>query len=386
MRMPAVALLGPRQCGKSTLAGMIVRQRSEPTLYLDLERPTDLARLADPEALLASQPERLVCIDEIQRMPELFPTLRYLIDQSGRNGQFLILGSASRELIRQSSETLAGRIRYLELTPFLESEPHGASFRELWVRGGFPRSLLADNEEASFEWRLDFVRDFLERDIPALSPRTSTQTIRRLWQMLAHVHGQVLNMSKLGNSLDVSTHTIKHHIDLLEGAFMARRLHPFSQNMGKRLTKSPKLYLRDTGILHALLGIQSWEDLLGHPVFGFSWEALCIDHILTRCRPHIQATFYRTARGAEVDLVLEDGKSRIAIEFKSSSAPSPRPGYWIASEDLQTDRRWIIAPVDKPYPLRTAQVSPLQHFLSDTENHDMLTMGTETHDMQHGHL
>jgi len=189
-------------------------------------------------------------------------------------------------------------------------------------------------------------------------------------------------MSKLGNSLDVSTHTIKHHIDLLEGAFMARRLHPFSQNMGKRLTKSPKLYLRDTGILHALLGIQSWEDLLGHPVFGFSWEAFCMNHILARCRSHIHATFYRTARGAEVDLVLEDGKSRIAIEFKSSRAPSPRPGYWIASEDLQTDRRWIIAPVDEPYPLRTAQVTPLQNFLSDTENHDMLTIGAGTHDME----
>ncbi len=371
-RMPAVAILGPRQCGKSTLARMIVDQRASPTLYLDLERPADVARLNDPESLLLANSDRLVCIDEVQRRPDLFPTLRYLIDRSGRNGQFLILGSASRELIRQSSETLAGRIRYIELTPFLQSEPHGASIQDLWVRGGFPRSLLADGDTASFEWRQDFIRDFLERDIPALSPRTSTQTARRLWQMLAHVHGQVLNMSALGNSLDVSTHTVKHHTDLLEGAFMARRLQPFGRNVGKRLTKSPKLYLRDTGILHGLLGIQSWEDLLGHPVYGFSWETLCIEHILSRCRSHVKPCFYRTARGAEIDLVLEDGKSCVAVEFKSSTSPTPRPGFWIASDDLQCSRRWIIAPVDAPYPLRSAQVAPLATFLTDATNEDML--------------
>ncbi|MBT3191395.1 MAG: ATP-binding protein [Verrucomicrobia bacterium] len=370
--MPAVAILGPRQCGKSTLARMLIDTLPTPALYLDLERPADLARLEDPEALLTENSNRLVCIDEIQRRPELFPVLRYLIDRNGRNGQFLILGSASRELIRQSSETLAGRIRYMELTPFLEYEQHGASWQDLWVRGGFPRSLLAADAHLSFEWRLDFIRDFLERDIPALSPRTSTQTIRRLWSMLAHVHGQILNMSALANSLDVSTHTVRHHIDLLEGAFMARRLQPFSKNMGKRLTKSPKLYLRDTGILHALLGIESWDGLLGHPVLGFSWEAFCIEHILSRCRSHVQATYYRTARGAEVDLVLENGNSRVAVEFKSSTSPSPRRGFWSATDDLECARNWIVAPVDDAYPMRAARVASLHGFLEAPENGDIL--------------
>lgn len=342
-----------------------------PSLYLDLERPSDLARLEDAEALLRDQPERLVCIDEVQRVPDLFPVLRSVMDEGERSGQFLILGSACRDLIRQSSESLAGRLRYLELTPFQAFEAHGASSRDLWIRGGFPRSLMAPNEEASFEWRIDFIRSFLERDIPALKPRLSVPTLRRLWSMLAHVHGQLLNMASLANALDVSTHTVKHHIDLLEGAFMARRLMPYSRNLGKRLVKSPKLYLRDSGILHTLLGIRDWEGLLGHPVVGSSWEGYCIEQILARCRRDVSASFYRTARGAEVDLVLESADSRVAIEFKSSSAPRPRPGFWIATDDLETKRRWIVAPVNEPYPLRSARVASPTGFLGHPENRDL---------------
>lgn len=335
------------------------------SLYLDLERPADQARLQDPEALLRANAERLVCIDEIQRAPELFPALRYLIDERERNGRFLLLGSASRDLIRQSSESLAGRLRYLELTPFLLSEPHGLTEEEFWLRGGFPRSTLAQSTAASFEWRLDFVRSFLERDIPALAPRVSPPDIRRLWQMLAHVNGQLLNMATLANSLDVSGHTVRHHIDLLEGAFMARRLPPFHTNTGKRLVKSPKLYLRDTGVLHALLDIQTWEGLLGHPAFGASWEALCIETILARCKRNVRASFYRTARGAEIDLVLERGQERVAIECKASSSPRPRPGFWTALEDIKSTQNWIIARVDEPFPVRNATVTSLQGFLLD---------------------
>ncbi len=372
--MPAVAILGPRQCGKSTLArAFTAGMSSREFLYLDLERPGDLAKLQDPEALFDEHSERLVCIDEIQRAPELFPLLRYEIDRSGRAGRFLILGSASRDLIRQSSESLAGRIRYLELTPFQWRElPGKPEFREYWLRGGFPRSWLAQSAEQSFEWRLDFIRSFLERDVPALKPRVSPSGIRRLWEMLAHLHGQVLNMSTLANSLAVSSHTVRSHIDLLEGAFMARRLPPWTANFGKRLVKSPKLYLRDTGILHALLGIESKTELLGHPVIGSSWESFCIENILAACKRKVRASFYRTARGAEVDLVLESASARIAVEFKASSSPRPQRGFWSAVEDLGSGRNWIIAPVSEGFPLRNARVASLDEFLSAPENTDVL--------------
>lgn len=374
-QMPAVALLGPRQCGKSTLARMVVEAHFKTrAVFLDLERPSDIARLADPELFLKRHEDKLVCLDEIQRMPALFSVLRSLIDEKRIPGRFLVLGSASRDLIRQSSESLAGRIRYLELTPFLQIESHGAAYEALWMRGGYPESLLAIDDTASFEWRLDFIRSFLERDVPALSPRTNTSTIRRLWSMLAHVHGQVLNMAKLANSLDVANQTVTHYIDLLEGAFMARRLMPFSANTGKRLTKSPKVYLRDSGVLHGLLGVRSFDELLGHPCCGASWEGFCIENILASCHREVEPYFYRTSGGAELDLVLVRGRQRIAIEFKTSSAPAVRRGYWSAVQDLNSQRNWIVAQVQDTYPLKNATVSSLQGFLKAPENADFLNI------------
>jgi len=372
-QMPAVAILGPRQCGKTTLARQFVKTL-ESKLYLDLERPADLARLSDPEALFAANPDALICIDEIQRAPELFPVLRVAIDTDRRPGRFLILGSASRDLIRQSSETLAGRIRYLELTPFISGEVAlEEGLDKHWLRGGFPLSWLALDDEASFEWRLDFIRDFLERDIPMLQPRIPSERVRRLWTMLAHVHGQILNMASLSSSLGVSSPTIRSYIDLMEGAFMVRRLAPYAANLKKRLVKSPKLYLRDSGVLHTLLNIGDRNMLLGHPTYGSSWEGFCIENILARCRRNVQASFFRTVRGAEIDLVLEQGETKVAVEFKSSSAAKPQRGFWTALEDLDINRAWVIAPLEgEGYPLHGARVGSLDEFLNVQENRDLL--------------
>ena len=362
--VPAVALLGPRQCGKSTLARRFCQGRRD-VLYLDLERPLDLAKLQDPEALFVANADKLVCIDEIQRAPELFTVLRYIIDRHERPGQFLILGSASRDLIRQSSETLAGRIRYLELTPFLLTEiGSGASLQDYWIRGGFPRSWLAASGQQSLDWRLDFTRDFLERDIPTLKRRVEPPAVGRLWTMLAHVHGQLLNMSAIGSSLGIDNHTVRSYIDLLEGAFMLRRLRPYAANVKKRLVKTPKVYFRDTGLLLALLGIESWNDLMSYPVFGFSWEGLCIENVLARAKRNVQATFYRTVRGAEIDLVLERGSELVALEFKASTAPRIGKGFRMAVKDLGIERAWVIAPVDTAFEVRGIQVMSLREFLS----------------------
>jgi predicted AAA+ superfamily ATPase len=364
-QVPAVAVLGPRQCGKTTLARQLVKG-FENVLYLDLERPSDLARLSDPEALFAANPDALICIDEIQREPELFPVMRVAIDQERRPGRFLILGSASRDLIRQSSETLAGRIRYLELTPFLVSEVAvKKGLDQHWLRGGFPLSWLASDDKASFEWRLDFIRDFLERDIPMLQPRIPPERVRRLWTMLAHMHGQLLNMASLSSALGVSGPTVRSYIDLLEGAFMVRRLDPCAANLKKRLVKSPRIYLRDSGVLHTLLNINDRNTLLGHPVYGSSWEGFCIENVLARCQRTVQASFFRTVRGAEIDLVLEQGDKKIAVEFKASSAAKPQRGFWTALKDLNIDRAWIIAPLKgEGYPVHGARVASLGEFLN----------------------
>lgn len=365
--VPAVALLGPRQCGKSTLARHFCQGR-EDVLYLDLERPLDLAKLQDPEALFEANADKLVCIDEVRRAPELFTVLRYIIDRRERPGQFLILGSASRDLIRQSSETLAGRIRYLELTPFLLSEIGcGASLRDYWIRGGFPRSWLAASQEQSLEWRLDFTRDFLDRDIPLLKHRVEPSAVGRLWTMLAHVHGQLLNMSAISSSLGIDSNTVRSYIDLLEGAFMVRRLPPYAANLKKRLVKTPKIYFRDTGLLLAMLGIENWNDLMSYPVFGFSWEGLCIENILARTKRNVQATFYRTVRGAEIDLVLRRGVEHVALEFKASTAPRIPKGFRIAVKDLGIKRAWVISPVDSVFEVHGIQVTPLAQFLACDE-------------------
>ena len=332
-----------------------------------------MARLGDPEALFAANAERLICIDEIQRAPELFPVMRYAIDADRRPGRFLILGSASKDLIRQSSETLAGRIRYIELTPFLLNEIHaGDALESLWVKGGFPLSWLAHNEETRFEWRLDFARDFLERDIPMLQPRIPPERIRRLWTMLAHNHGQLLNMAALAGAMGVGGPTIRTYIDLLEGAFMVRRLPPCTANLKKRLIKSPKLFIRDSGILHTLLNIPNYNSLLGHPVHGFSWEGFCLENILARCKKTVQAGFFRTVRGAEIDLILEQGHEKLAVEFKVSAAAKPQRGFWTALRDLGIQRAWVVAPEKSTYPLNGARVASLQGFLAAPENSDML--------------
>lgn len=368
-RIPAVALLGPRQCGKTTLVHKLVETRPH-TVYLDLENPADRRKLQAPELYFPGQreeqPDAQFCLDEIQMVPELFPLLRGLIDQHGENGQFLLLGSASRDLIRQSSESLAGRLHYLELTPLLALEVDVQELKDLqriWIRGGFPRSYLAAAESDSVDWRANFVRSFLERDIPQLGFDIPAETLRRLWRMLAHNHGQLLNSSRLGSALGVSHTTVRSYIDLLEQTFMVRCLEPLEANVKKRLMKSPKVYVRDSGIVHSLLEIDDMGELLGHPVAGASWEGLVIENAIAAL-PRWRPNFYRTSNGAEIDLVLSRGRRRIAVECKASAAPTVTRGFWNALEDIQADEAWVVAPVDEPYPLReNVKVAPLGHFL-----------------------
>lgn len=361
-RAPVVAILGPRQCGKSTLARGIVARRRD-AVYLDLERPSDRLRLSDPELFLARHEKRLVCLDEIQRVPDLFPVLRSLVDTHRKPGRFLLLGSASRALIRQGSETLAGRIAWLELTPFRVPELSGGAAARAWLRGGFPESLLARTNQASVRWRQDFVRTFLERDVPQLGVAIPAATLDRFWRMCAHHHAQLLNQSQLGAALGVSHVTIRSYLDLLAATFMLRMLPPLVPNLRKRLVKSPRLYLRDPGILHTLLDIETEDDLSGHPVRGASWEGWVIENVATALSDW-RAFFYRAATGAELDLVIEKGRRRIGIECKASSAPAPSAGFWNALDDLHIDEAWIIAPVKESYPLRGGvTVAPLEHFL-----------------------
>lgn len=366
---PIVAVLGPRQCGKTTLVRETVGDRPG-VVYLDLERPSDLGKLRDPELyfnLHRSQGTAdLFCLDEIQRVPEIFPLLRSLADEERRNGQFLLLGSASRELLRQTSETLAGRIAYLELTPFVATELPGGDpgvLPRLWLRGGFPRSYLAASDASSQAWRESFVRTFLERDIPQLGFNVPAEMLHRLWRMLAHLHGQTLNSSQLGTALGVSHTTIRSYLDLLSQTFMVRLLEPFASNLGKRLVKSPKVYLRDSGVLHALLQIDRLDDLLAHPGCGASWEGLVIENVIASL-PGWQPSFYRTADGAEIDLVLERGRRRIAIECKASTAPVVSKGFWSTLDDLEIEEAWVVAPVEGSYPLREGvQVTSLRGLL-----------------------
>ncbi len=357
---PVTAILGPRQCGKSTLAKKVI-EHFDNAVYLDLERASDRAKLRDPEAFFALNNNRLMCLDEIQRMPKIFEAIRPAVDEDGAPRQFLILGSASRDLIAQSSETLAGRISYLELTPFTNEEiPDifpGAT-RRLLLRGGFPRSFLAQSDQASFEWRMDFVRTFIERDLPFLSSTARNQRMERLWRMCAHYHGQLLNSSSLSGSLGVSNHTVRSHLELLEQTFVLRLLLPFQGNMKKRLVKSPKLYIRDVGILNALLDIRDHNSLLGHPQYGAAWEGLVIEQIAARV-PDAILSFYRTGAGAEADLVVERAGRRVVLECKVSTAPTVSRGFWNVVEDLSPDEVLIVAPVDSSYPFKGATVVPL---------------------------
>jgi predicted AAA+ superfamily ATPase len=359
--MPAVAILGPRQCGKTTLAKNLIN-RMDHAVYLDLERRADLNRLRDPEAFFELNLSSLICLDEIQRVPDLFAEMRSRIDRHEGNSQFLILGSASPELIRQTSESLAGRIAYFELTPFNLIELGKRAdkvLRRLWLRGGFPRSYLAGDEQESFDWRKDFIRTFLERDIPQLGLNIPARRLERFWRMCAHVHGHLLNRSSLGESLGVSHHTIGSYLALLEQTYLVRVLEPFYANVKKRLVKSPKIYLRDSGLLHALLDIKDHNDLLGHPAYGASWEGFAIENIINAYSDW-HTSFYRSASGTEIDLILEKGRQRIAVEVKASTSPTLKRSFWNALDDLNVDDAWIVAPVRQPYPYeRGVLVRPL---------------------------
>jgi len=351
---PVTALLGPRQCGKSTLARWIVKG-FDGSVFIDLEKPSDFRKLEDAEFFFHTQKEKLICIDEVQRGPELFPLLRVTVDEDRRPGKFLILGSASPDLIRHGSETLAGRIHFLELTPFTYDELIAVDRLKyqdptcLWVRGGFPESVLAVNENVSLTWRLDFILTFLERDIPQFGFSIPAMTMRRFWVMLAHYHGQVFNASKIGQSLGVTHPTIRKYLDIMEQTYMVRILLPLAANLKKRLVKSPKVYIRDSGILHALLEIKDIEDLLGHPVAGASWEGWCLEQILA-LMPDWRPCYYRTSSGEEIDLILERGRRRLAFEFKSSMSPNVSRGFPATLDLLQPERTWIVAPVQEGYP------------------------------------
>jgi len=355
-RQAAVALIGPRQVGKTTLAFEIAE--TTPSLYLDLEAREDREKLSSAALFLNAYADRLVILDEIHRAPELFQTLRGLIDEGRREGRrtgrFLILGSAAIDLLRQSGETLAGRIAYVDMGPFdvLEVVYDRQDQDRLWVRGGFPDSYLADDDAESLARRKDFIRTYLERDVPQFGPRIPAETLDRLWTMLAHNQGQLLNASRLAMSLSISTTTATRYIDLLVDLLLLRRLQPFHGNLGKRLVKSPKVFVRDSGLLHALLGVADYNDLSGHPVVGASWEGFVIENLLAAAPDNTKASFYRTAAGAEIDLVLEIPKHGLwAIEIKRGLTARPERGFHMACDDVQPTRRLVVNGGQERYPL-----------------------------------
>ena len=352
---PALALLGPRQVGKTTLA--LALGASRPSVYLDLQSEADRAKLASPELYLAEQADKLVILDEIHHAPGLFPVLRGLIDRQRRAGrqagQYLLLGSASMDLMRQSGESLAGRIAYLELPALTATEVGTERLDALWLRGGFPQSLLAADDARSQRWRQDFIRSYLERDIPALKPRLPAETLRRFWTMLAHHQGGLLNAAALARSLAVDGKTIAAWLDLMVDLLLVRRLPPWHANLGKRLVKTPKVYVRDSGLLHALLGLGEREALLGHPVVGASWECFVIENLLNTAALSAQppvVSFYRSAAGAEIDLLLHwpDGRAW-AIEIKRSLSPKVERGFHHACEDVQPAERFVVYPGAEAY-------------------------------------
>ena len=359
LQVPAVVLLGPRQVGKTTLARTLAKDWPGGAVYLDLERPADRLRLEDADTYLRAQQGKLVILDEIHRAPDVFEILRGIIDdnrQAGiRHGQFLLLGSAALDLMRQSSETLAGRVAYIDMAPLSIGEAAAAGIADsnLWLRGGFPDSLLAADDTRSLDWRRDFIRSYLERDVPMFAPRLPAETIGRLWTMLAHNQGSVLNQARLASALGVANPTIDRYIDLLVDLQLVRRLRPWGGNLGKRLVKSPKVYVRDSGLLHGLLELETMNDLLGHPVCGHSFEGHCIDNLIQAAGKRYVPYFYRTHVGAEIDLVLEKGgKPEIAIELKRSMAPSPDKGFSVACDDLQIAHRYLVYPGLERIPLR----------------------------------
>jgi uncharacterized protein len=370
----AVGVLGPRQVGKTTLAEEIADSFTPQPIYLDLESPTDRAKLNESEAYFELHKGRLIILDEIQRVPELFQILRGVIDrqrrQGHKTGQFLILGSASLDLLKQSSESLAGRIAYKELSGFMVSEINQDDQDRLWLRGGFPDSFLARNDQASLRWRMNFIGTYLERDVPQFGPRIPATSLRLLWTMLAHSQGGQINIAQMGANLGVTAPTAKRYIELLEDLLLIRTLRPWSGNLGKRLVKSPKVYIRDSGLTHALLNLTTLDDVLGHPVVGASWEGFVIENILS-CLP-IGATpwFYRTSAGAEIDLVIEQSPSkRWAIEIKRSLSPTLSKGFHFGCEDIQATNRFIVYPGKDSFPAaHDVTVLPLIDMLNKLRN------------------
>jgi len=355
-QFPIVALVGSRQVGKTTLAKALAECWQADSIYLDLERQGDAARLADAELFLAAHEDKLVIIDEIQLRTDLFPTLRNLVDQVRKPGRFLILGSASPSMKRQASESLAGRIAYRELCPLSLSEvaeSSGDDYQRLWVRGGYPESFLADSDEASVQWRGQFIRTHLERDIPTLGIRIPAAALDRFWRMLAHNHGQLWNASRIAESLGVTGPTARHYLDILQDTFMVRRLQPLHANLKKRLVKTPKTYLRDSGLLHVLLRLPTWNDVVGHPVAGTSWEGWCIEQMCSAMPPMWEACFYRTSTAAEIDLVLlpPGNRSPIAVEFKFSLSPKLTRGFWTAFADIAASRAFVVYPGRDRWPM-----------------------------------
>ncbi|MBD9444211.1 ATP-binding protein [Rhizobium sp. RHZ01] len=361
---PAVALLGPRQVGKTTLALEIGEQR--PSIYLDLESDADRAKLSEPELYLTGHEDKLVILDEVHRLPDLFQALRGLIDKGRRkglrSGRFLLLGSASINLLKQSGESLAGRIAYLELAPIDGLEVHTTELNTLWNRGGFPDSLLARTDAVSRRWRLDFIRTYLERDIPLLGPRIAAETLRRFWTMLAHHQSGLLNAADFARALGVDGKTVASYLDLMVDLLLVRRLEPWHNNAGKRMVKSPRVYVRDSGLLHSLLGLTTLEDILGHPIAGASWEGFVIETLHAAMPVGAHANFYRTAAGAEVDLIVTlPGGRRWAIEIKRSLTPKVERGFHNACLELKPDRRIVVYPGSEAYPLNNEiEVLPLR--------------------------
>ena len=376
--MPVVALLGPRQVGKTTLALEVAKLIGKDSHYLDLELDSDIAKLSDAQAYLERFKNKLLVIDEVQRQPDLFRLLRSLVDVRKRAGertaQFLLLGSSSRDLIQHSSETLAGRIRFIELSPFSASElsiqdGYQYDMEEHWLRGGFPDSYLATSNDQSWSWRGDFISSYIERDIPLMGPHIQSTTMRRLWTMLAHNNGQQANYSKLGESIGVNYKTIKSYIDTLSDFYMVRQLQPWSGNSKKRLVKAPKVYLRDSGIAHRFLTITDFESLLGHPVVGASWEAFVVENILGQLSDKWQYSYYRTSAKAEIDLVLEGPNQIWAIEIKRSLSPSVSKGFYYACDDINATHKFIIYPGEDSYPtINNVEVVGLIEFLLELNN------------------
>lgn len=351
---PAVAVVGPRQVGKTSLVKAIQNKLDRPSIYLDLENPSDLAKLENPALFLDPLANQTVILDEVQKFPALFPVLRGIIDTNRMAGRFILLGSASPDLIRDSSESLAGRIAYVELRPFTFEEITTLSnFQNHWYRGGFPESFLAPTDDFSSIWRRNFISTYLERDLPLLGLKADPIITRRLWQMTAHLSGQLLNMSRVSSSLGMHSSTIKNYLDFMESAYLIRRLPPYYGNLKKRLVKTPKIYIRDTGVLHELLSIYSFNDLAGHPVIGASWETYIIEQIAAILPDWAELFFYRTHNGTEADLVItKSGIPEILVEIKYSTTPKPSKGFYIAQSDLKTKKQYVICPIENGFPLK----------------------------------